>query len=156
MTAAGSPSPLRSIVVGVDGSPGADRALGWAIARAQENGARLVLAHVLTYSAELRRDAGLETMTTWRRALRRRLDDVWAKPAILAGVDVRCELLEDETAAAGLLKLADAAPVDLIVLGAHGRGSLADRLLGATTYRVSHAAHAPVVIVPPDWRPVAA
>jgi nucleotide-binding universal stress UspA family protein len=151
-----APSPLRSIVVGVDGSPAADRALGWAIARAQENGAHLVLAHVLTYSSELRRDASLETMRTWRRDLRERLDHDWAKPAIAAGVDVRCELIEDETAAAGLLKLASAAPVDLIVLGAHGRGTFADRLLGATTYRVSHAARAPVVIVPPDWRPVAA
>jgi nucleotide-binding universal stress UspA family protein len=114
-----------------------------------------VVAHVLTYSTELRRDASVDTMTTWRRDLRRRLEDEWAKPAHVDGVDVRCELVEDESAAAGLLALADGMSADLIVLGAHSRGNFADRLLGATTYRVSHAARAPVVIVPPDWHPAA-
>lgn len=149
-------APLRSIIVGVDGSPAANRALGWAVARAKEMGARVLVAHVLTYSTELRRDVSVDTVTTWRRDLRRRLEEEWATPALAAGIDARCELVEDESAAAGLLALAKATSADLIVLGAHGRGSFADRLLGATTYRVSHAAPAPVVIVPPDWEPVAA
>ena len=146
--------PLRSILVGVDGSPAASRALAWAIARATESGARLVIAHVLTFSAEFRRDTSIDTMTTWRRDLRRRLEDEWAAPATAGGIEVTCELVEADSAATGLLHLAGSASADLIVLGAHSRGNLADRLLGATTYKVSHAARTPVLIIPVDWQPV--
>ena len=73
-----------------------------------------------------------------------------------AGVAVNTELLEDDTPAAGLLRAAGAHDVDLVVLGAKGHGNLADRLLGATTYKVSHAANIPVVIVPAEWQPSAA
>jgi nucleotide-binding universal stress UspA family protein len=151
-----SPVPLRTILVGVDGSPGASRALAWAVARATETHARLIVAHVLTYSTEFRRDLLIETITTWRRDLRRQLHDEWAAPALAAGIDVTCQLVEDESAAAGLLNLAGSESADLIVLGAHGRGNLAGRLLGATTYKVSHMARTPVLIVPVDWRPAAA
>jgi nucleotide-binding universal stress UspA family protein len=41
------------------------------------------------------------------------------------------------------------------MLGRHGRGNLADRLLGATTYTVTHRASTPVAIIPPDWQPAA-
>ena len=154
----GSSVPLRRILVGVDGSPGGQRALAWATARAVDVGAELVVLHVLTYSTELRRDLALpDLITTWRRALDRRLREEWAAPARAAGVAaVSCELVEDDTAAAGVLAAADLVGADLIVLGARGRGSLAGRLLGATTYKVSHAAHTPVVVVPQDWQPAAA
>lgn len=128
-------APLCSILVGVDGSPGAANALAWAISRAAEADARLLVVHVLTYSTEFRRDASLDTITTWRRYLRRQLRDEWAAPAVAAGIIVACELEEADTAAAGLLAVAQREAADLIVLGAHGRGSFADRLLGATTTR---------------------
>lgn len=149
-------APMRTILVGLDGSPGGRRALAWSSARAQESGSRLLLVHVLTYSTEFRRDLTLDTITTWRRRLDAQLRDEWARPAVDAGAEVQCELLEDDTAAAGLLAASQRAAVDLIVLGAHGHGTLADRLLGATTYKVSHAARVPVVIVPPDWSQPAA
>jgi nucleotide-binding universal stress UspA family protein len=147
---------LRTIVVGLDGSPNASRALAWAVARAEESGASILAVHVLTYSTEFRRDLLLETVTTWRRDLTAQLEGAWTAAARTAGVTARSELVEDDTAAAGLLRAADRCDADLIVLGAKGHGTLADRLLGATTYRVSHAARTPVVIVPMDWRPEAA
>lgn len=146
-----SPARLRTILVGVDGSPGAVRALTWAIARARESGASLLVVHVLTYSKEFRRDLTLDTVTTWRKSLDTRLRDEWARQATDAGVPTRCELVEDDSASAGLLRATERPEVDLIVLGAHGHGNLADRLLGATTYKVSHAAQVPVVIVPAGW-----
>jgi nucleotide-binding universal stress UspA family protein len=149
-------APMRTILVGVDGSQGAARALAWASARAHETNARILAAHVLTYSTELRHDAMLETTTTWRRSLKKELDDDWMAPARAEGVDVETILTEDDSPAAGLLELAGRDTVDLIVLGAHRRGGLTDRLLGATTYRVSHEAPTPVVIVPVDWHPAAA
>jgi nucleotide-binding universal stress UspA family protein len=150
-------APMRRIVVGLDGSSGSAWALAWATARAQESGSSLLLVRVLTYSAEFGRDLRLDTITTWRRRLDAQLRDEWARPAIDAGVEVRCELLEDDSAAAGLLAASGRPDVDLVVLGAHGHGTLTDRLLGATTSTVSHRARVPVLMVPPAWsRPAAA
>jgi nucleotide-binding universal stress UspA family protein len=151
-----APSSLRSILVGLDGSSGGARAFEWAVARAVESGACIVAVHVLTYSAEFRRDLFLETMTTWRLGLEAQLRGEWTQPARDLGVTVRADVLEDESVAAGLLHAAKRANADLVVLGAKGHGGFADRLLGATTYKVSHAARMPVVIVPNDWQPRAA
>jgi nucleotide-binding universal stress UspA family protein len=148
-----SASPIRVILVGVDGSAGATRALEWAAARAGESGASLLAVHVLTYSAELRRDLSLETVTTWRRHLDEQLRGAWTEPTRRAGTTIRTDLVEDESVAAGLLHAADRPEDDLVVLGAKGHGTFAERLLGATTYKVSHAARTPVVIVPNDWQP---
>src|SRR4051812_40773289 len=104
-----SATPLRTILVGVDGSPGAARALGWATARAAEASASILAVHVLTYSTEFRRDLFIETVTTWRRDLNAELRGEWTAPARAAGVTVRTELVEEDTPAAGLLKAADRA-----------------------------------------------
>jgi nucleotide-binding universal stress UspA family protein len=146
-------SPVRTIVVGVDGSPGANRALAWATARCCENGAELVAVHVMTYSKEFVTDLPPMGMTNWRRQLDQNLRGAWTEAARAAGVPVRPVLREDETPAAGLMAVAADEGADLLVLGTHGHGNLGDRLLGATTYRVAHRAATPVVIIPPDWTP---
>ena len=149
-------APMRTILVGVDGSPGAARALQWAATRSLEADADVVAVHVLTYDRELVRDLALDTITTWRRTLHHQLDHEWTEPARAAGTAVRTVLVEDDGVAGGLLRVAAEVHADLVVLGAHGRGTIIDRLLGATTYAVSHRAHTPVVIVPVDWQPLAA
>lgn len=146
------PSLPATILVGLDGSPNAARALAWATVRARETGASILAVHVLTYSAEFRRDLLLETITTWRLELIAQLRGEWTRPVRDAGVTVRTEVIEDDSAAAGLLKAADRAHAELVVLGAKGHGHLTG-LLGATTYKVSHKARMPVVIVPVDWQP---
>ena len=142
---------LRTIVVGVDGSAGAVRALAWAATRGAETSAELVAVHVLTYSAELATDLSLATITNWRRDRSRTLAGPWTDAGRSIGAVVRTVMVEDETPAAGILAISDRVDADLVVLGAHGRGNLADRLLGATTYTVAHRARTPVVIIPPDW-----
>ena len=141
----------NTVLVGADGSAGADRALAWTAAYALQSKAPVIVAHVLTYSAEFARDLPPTGLTNWRRVLRDRLNHDWTERLLDAGVEFHTVLQEDEAVDRGLIKLADAHDVALIVLGAHGRGDLADRLLGAVTYRVSHQAHRPVVIVPVDW-----
>jgi nucleotide-binding universal stress UspA family protein len=147
--------PMRTIVAGVDGSPGGKRALRWAASRGAEVDGHVVAVHVLTFNREFLRDLSLDTITTWRRTLADQLAGPWSAPARALGAEVRTTLVEDETVAAGLLKVAGDAHADVIVLGAHGRGGLVDRLLGATTYTVAHRAHTPVVIIPTDWEPLA-
>ena len=141
--------PLRTIVVGVDGSAGADRALKWAASRALESGAALLATHVLTYSHEFATDLSINGLTNWRRSTERDLAGRWTEPARALGVTTCPRTTEGESAAAGILAVAEREHADLIVLGTHGRGGLADRLLGATTYVVSHRARTPVVIIPP-------
>jgi nucleotide-binding universal stress UspA family protein len=140
------------IVVGLDGSEGSVRAAQWASQYARRVDARVIAVHVLSYSKEFVRDLPPTGMTNWRVRLCERLDQ-WAAPVRNARVDVRCILREADSVDGGLVDVADAEDVDLIVLGAHGHGDLADRLLGAVTYKVSHKARHPVVIVPVDWAP---
>jgi len=150
------PAPMHTIVAGVDGSSGSERALEWAAARSVEAHGEVVAVHVLTYNVELLRDLSPDTVTTWRRTLGRDLAGPWTEPARAVGALVRTVLVEDDTVATGLLRSAADAHADVIVLGARGRGGLVDRLLGATTYVVTHRARTPVVVIPADWRPAAA
>lgn len=70
---------------------------------------------------------------------------------IAAGVEHRCLVVQSESPATGLLETADRERADVVIVGAKGRGGLADRILGGVSYRVTHRAHQPVVVVPLDW-----
>src|SRR5262249_61652930 len=83
--------------------------------------------------------------------LRRHFEEYWCRPLRDAGVPYRSYAVE-ESAAHALVRLAEREHADLIVLGAHGHGGFADRLLGSTSYSVSHAAPCPVVIIPAESR----
>jgi nucleotide-binding universal stress UspA family protein len=60
-------------------------------------------------------------------------------------------LSEGESAAEGLLEMADRERADLVIVGAKGHGGFADRVLGGVSYRVTHRSRHPVVVVPPNW-----
>jgi nucleotide-binding universal stress UspA family protein len=144
------------IVVGVDGSDGGQRALEWAVARSVDIGATLIAVHVLRYTKELLRDLPPTGITRWRRDLEAQLNRLWVTPARDVGVAVKTLLVENDTAAAGLATTADREGADLIVVGCHGEGNLADRILGSTSYKLTHRATQPVVVVPSHWRAHAA
>lgn len=150
------PHFLRVILVGTDGSPGALRAMDWAARLATSSEASVRVVHVLTYDHELLRDLTPDTMTTWRRALERDLRSAWVAPLIERGVPHRCTLVEDESPAAGLIHAADREQADLIVAGAKGHSTFAGRILGSTSYSLTHHAHRPVIVVPATWRRPAA
>lgn len=150
MTEATSRTELHTILVGLDDSPAGRRALDWAAARAKESDAEVVAVHILTYSREFALDASLTGLTTWRRKLAADVAGPWTESARATGVKLRTAVLEDDNPAAGLLAAAEREHADLIVIGAHGKGSVFGRLLGATAYRISHRAEVPVVIVPAE------
>jgi nucleotide-binding universal stress UspA family protein len=147
---------LQVILVGTDGSDGAMRAMEWAARLAQASDASVRAVHVLTYNRELLRDITLDTMTTWRRDLEHELRSTWVAPLVDQGVPHRCALIEDESSAAGLIHAADREQADLIVVGARGHSSLASRVLGSTSYSLTHHARRPVIVVPATWRQPAA
>jgi nucleotide-binding universal stress UspA family protein len=61
-------------------------------------------------------------------------------------------VVEDDTTAAGLLRVADREEADLVVVGTRGQSTLAGRILGSTSYSLTHNARRPVIVVPPTWR----
>jgi nucleotide-binding universal stress UspA family protein len=110
----------ETILVGVDGSPAAQRALAWAARHAVDNHLTVVAVHVLTYSTEFRHDLPPTGLTTWRKTLRDQLEHTWVQPLGEAGVAYRSALVEDDTVDAGLRRAATENDVTLIVLGTHG------------------------------------
>jgi nucleotide-binding universal stress UspA family protein len=140
-----------SILVGVDGSPAAQRALAWAAQYAADTHQSVLATHVLTYSAEFFRDLPPTGLTAWRTNVRERLEQDWVQPLSDKGVPFRAVVLEADSVDGGLLQAAAENNTTMVVLGAHGHADLKDRLLGGVTYKVSHHADRPVVIVPADW-----
>ena len=65
--------------------------------------------------------------------------------AMEVGVNIERKLVRGSPA---LAILAEAMPTDLIVMGTHGRNSLAAFVLGSVTLRVMHEAPCPVLAVP--------
>jgi nucleotide-binding universal stress UspA family protein len=145
---------FRSILVEVDDSTAAARALAWAALQAGPDG-EVLAVHVLTYSEQLWRDLPPTGLTAWREKLRNDLEGPWTAPLRDAGVRYRPLVVEDDSVEHALLRVADGEPVDVIVLGARGHANLTERLLGAVTYKVAHLTRRPVVIVPTEWTPTA-
>ena len=130
--------------------------MAWAARLAKANGATVRAVHVLTYNRELLRDITPDTMTTWRRDLERDLQSQWVAPLTDLDVPHRCTVIEDESPATGLIHVADREQSDVIVVGANGHSTLAGRVLGSTSYSLTHRARRPVIVVPATWSQPAA
>ena len=139
---------IRLVLVGVDGSEGARHAVEWVGRLAAVTGAEVLALHVLTYNRELLRDISIDTMRTWRRELERDVRTKWVAPLVERGVAHRGEVIQHDSPAGGLIEVGEREGADLVVVGAKGRANLGGRLLGSVSYRVTHGAHRPVVVVP--------
>ena len=144
-----APWPVARILVGVDGSGGAARAVEWAVGLATSAGAEIVLVHALTYDQELLRDLTPDTMRTWRREREHTMRATWARPAIAASIDHRCQVVEGGSVAEALLVCAEREAVDLLVIGAKKLESVVIRVTSSTVERLVHRASVPIVVVPP-------
>lgn len=139
---------VRPVVVGIDGSQHAERALVWAAEAASRAGAQLLIAH--GGSVVPKAKAGEDEALDFSRDLLRE--------AVATAMDVSANsnvnsVLRAEHPAQLLLELSDDA--QMLVVGTHGLGRLAGALLGSIAYRVAAHARCPVVVVPDSWRPPA-
>jgi nucleotide-binding universal stress UspA family protein len=135
------------VVVGIDGSPGADAALEFAVDEARLRSAELRVVCAwevppMSYAGGFvvpDLEDGLERAAhaTVKEALRRvqSSSDLRVEPHVVRG-----------QAAEVLLRAADDA--DLLVVGSRGRGGFRSLLLGSVSHQVAHHAHRPVTIVP--------
>ena len=135
-----------SIVLGYDETPGAKRALGYAIDLARLLGDTLVLV----YGAEPPGRMG-EEFTAHLAALAERgkaaLEHA-VQQAAAAGVATVVELV-DEKPAQALLDSADKHDARLIVVGTYGESPIRGAILGSTPHKLLHWSGRPVLCVPP-------
>jgi nucleotide-binding universal stress UspA family protein len=135
-----------AIVVGVDGSAEAERALAWAIemAAAERCPLQIVYCADLAAVALPDHDAALAN----GRAL---LADAEATAfESTAQIDVRTAMRTGDASAALLEQSAGAL---MLVVGMHGAGRIPDVLLGSVSYRVAGHADCPVMLVGEHHRP---
>ncbi len=143
---------MDTVVVGVDGSEAATRALRWAAEDARRRGALLRVVLAWEYPPRAVGGAGWivpdEAMLADQAAvMERRLDDVLAAAApLLEGLELERRVVHGAPVPA---LLEAAAHADLLVLGTRGHGGFVGLLLGSVSQQCAHHAPCPVVIVPP-------
>jgi nucleotide-binding universal stress UspA family protein len=142
-----SSRPVRHIVVGVDGSEGADTALRWAASEAKAHNALLEVAVAwswVTISPELIVDMPVDLSV-----------EVAAKEILNQAIErldmqaVDTKLTVQEGAAADVL-LGLAGSADLLVVGTRGLGRAHEMFLGSTSHQCAHRSPVPVAIIPTD------
>jgi manganese transport protein len=142
--AANLPQPLyRRIGVALDNSPQDAVTLRHAAALARGHGAELVLVHVVEGVGG--QFHGQDAADQERLADQAYLESL-AENLRSQGLIVR-PLLRFGLPATELARAATEEGLDLLVLGSHGHGLLADRLFGETTGAVRHAVRIPVLTI---------
>lgn len=149
---AGCPESLHStrpVIVGVDGSADARRALLLAGDAARERGAELVIVHAV----------GLTDVVDGEHVISERHPseiseqfDGWCRAVQAVGLDEWTPVLRHGNPVDTLLAIARDTNAGLIVVGRHGSGQRHALLLGSTAHQVAERAECPVLVVPPVGR----
>jgi nucleotide-binding universal stress UspA family protein len=132
------------IVVGVDGSEAADRALLWAAAEADLHRVTLLVVHAWDYPYEVAESSGSQARDLTRVDAARVLDDALQLGRERCGGDVVGALVEGSPTSAVLDAVRDG---DLLALGSRGRGALRAGVFGSTVNSVLDRAAVPVAVV---------
>jgi nucleotide-binding universal stress UspA family protein len=130
------------IVVGVDGSAHAVKALDWAARQARLTGAELVVVGVWNWAAT---HGFVPAGFDWEQDVDAMLEESIQQ---VIGQDQRADVhkrVAQGHPAQVLLGMAEGA--DLLVVGSRGRGGFAGMLLGSTSQHVVSHADCPVVVV---------
>jgi nucleotide-binding universal stress UspA family protein len=153
LIARGEAHPDGAVVLGVDGSPANDPAVGYAFESASLRMAPLVAVHAwthpvstgpgdmlpLTYDPQEVRDDEQRLLAEALAGWRERFPDVTVEP-VLPRCGPRRALIDA------------AATAQLVVVGTRGRGGFTGLLLGSVSQAVLHHAACPVAVVPPRGR----
>jgi nucleotide-binding universal stress UspA family protein len=135
-----------NVLVAIDGSEGADRALDCAISLVERLGGKLTALVVEGKLPAYAATAGeVDEVKKEKDAFFQRVLDGARDQAKEHGVALQTELVPGH-AAEVITQYAKAHGHDLIVIGHRGH-FLGDYLLGSTADRVSHHAHCPVIVV---------
>lgn len=139
---------MKRILVPVDGSGNALRALRHAIGRAKESQAEVHVLHVEPppHYQEARVYALREDIARIHQEARQRLLQDAVDELQQAGVAHAAHLAEGEVASA-IAQFAESQQVDEIVMGTRGMSAFGQMLLGSVASRVVHFVKMPVTLV---------
>ena len=135
----------KSVVLGLDSSPGAERALALAVRLASSLGVPLVLVHGVAPPG-----GGGEEAGEAREAIEE-FDAAVTRPAVAAAeaAEVRAVVqLVDERPARALVDAADEHDAEVIVVGIWNESPLRGLLLGSVAHKLLQLSDRPVLCVP--------
>ncbi len=139
------------ILVAVDGSPFAERALKFAVDLARKYTAKLIIVHVVLrrFYAITPSEAGVLATTVFVKEMEAEGKEIIGKAETYAkteGADYECRLLQG-VPAEEIVRTSQSEKVDLIVMGSRGLTEVRAFLLGSVSDKVCHHAKCPTLIV---------
>jgi nucleotide-binding universal stress UspA family protein len=146
---------MRSIVVGVDESPGAAAALRWAAGERAVHDCALTAVLCWTYLEQHRHEPNQPFDPSYGDEEARQALDAIVERILVDGAQAVARRTVNDRTSRGLLEAS--ADADLLVLGARGLGGLRAMVLGSVTRQCLHHASIPVAVVhhDPDGEPPA-
>jgi nucleotide-binding universal stress UspA family protein len=142
----GGSDMYRLILVPVDGSPNAERALPYALTLAKATGARLLVARVVPPS-HVNASGRLGTRVKAMSDAEAYLDGLFPEPRVYPVVSTVAYF--DEPARM-IVQEVERRSVDLVVIATHRRAGRGAWLYGSVADRVFRHLHVPVVVLPPE------
>ena len=138
---------FKTIVWATDGSENADRALSIAKTLARENGASLVVVHIVQRYATKTGLAKYGDEDQVEAKLKQIVEELSGE-----GLDASLKIVNHvgPQPAHEIADLAREVGADLIAVGTRGHSALLELLLGSVTQRLLHVAPCPVLAVPPS------
>lgn len=145
---------FKTILIALDGSKHADKALKVAIEMAQQCEAKLILYHAVKitnlmpgYDKWVNTDAreAFETVAMEQATLMLDAAEKQVRDAGLA--DFERKLQQADSATHAILAIAEAEQVDLLVVGTRGLTGLRELAMGSVAHKVTAAATCPVLVV---------
>jgi nucleotide-binding universal stress UspA family protein len=132
---------FSKILVGVDGSPSAEKALKYAIDLANTYHGKLMIVHVILrrFYAVAPSEAGVLSTTVYVKEVEEEGKEIISRAESLvraAGIDFECKVLQG-VPAEEIVKTAQSEKVDLIVLGSRGLDEVRASLLGSVSDKVT-------------------
>jgi len=145
-------NPLKSVVVGIDGSSSSANALAWSLDRLPADGA-LHAVHAFNprqglVLAAIQQDSGPR-----RRTAEDLLRGPWTAAITEAGIEAQHHFVDDDAADA-LVEIATDAEVEatMIVIGSHGEGGRRFHFVGGVIRKLLRKSPVPLIVVatPPE------
>ena len=141
---------LETILMPTDFSEPSRRALEYATTLARQLGASIHLLHVIYFPIEgaASPEGYWVDLTGVRSQMRADAErEIGALAGSLPGLKVTTQVVEGTNPARAITRVAKERPVQMIVMGTHGRGGVSHLLLGSVAERVVRTATCPVMTV---------
>ena len=147
---------IKTILLPIDGSECSGKALAYALAFAQQFRARVVALHVVDqwWVDQTRHSFGEVRPNVLQEAQARHEEEARGIVAAVAdagsklGVAVETRIVTG-TPAEQIVRLAKELPVDLLIMGTHGRTGISHVFLGSVAEKIVRRAPCPVLTVRP-------